>query len=429
MICGFSKISRAGRDNLPQSATRLRAGDPKTRLPSRIGSVFSAGPAMNASLDSLFDVVHERRGTDSQKWQKYAGRDILPMWVADMDFQAPHEVLDALHRRIEHGIFGYARPEPSAIEAVVEMLDREYGWRVRPEWLVWLPGLVVGLNVASRAFAEERESILTTTPIYPPFLLGPKFQRREVAKASMALDGARWVMDWDALEAAVTPSTKMFFFCNPHNPCARVFERAELARVVEFCERHDLLCCSDEIHCELILDGRKHIPLATISESAADRVFTLIAPSKTYNLAGLGCSLAVISNDSLRRRFVAATRGIVAEVNNLGYTACEAAYRHGGPWRDALQRYLAGNRDLIHDFVANELPELRVYQHEATYLSWIDASRLGLKDPVGHFESHGLGLSDGAFFDDPTHVRLNFGCPRSALREGLERLKAGVKAL
>lgn len=380
-------------------------------------------------MDSRFDTVYDRTETDSQKWQKYEGRDILPMWVADMDFHAPEEVLDALHERIDHGMFGYSRPETSCTEAVIEMFEREYDWKIEAEWIVWLPGLVVGLNVASRAFCGDNDSVLTTTPIYPPFMFGPKFQERAIVKAQMTLDGDRYVMDWDALEAAVQPHTKLFLFCNPHNPCARVFTREELEKVIEFCERHDLLCCSDEIHCELTLDGRKHIPLGSISEAAAKRVFTFTAPSKTYNLPGLGCSLGIFPDASLRRKFATASRGIVAEVNNLGYTACEAAYRHGQEWRNELQTYLAGNRDLIHSFIKKEIPEIGLYQHEATYLSWMNVSKLQLKDPVAHFESHGIGLSDGAFFDDATHVRLNFGCPRSTLEEGLKRIKTAVEAI
>ena len=380
-------------------------------------------------MDSIFDQVHDRRHTDSQKWQKYEGQDILPMWVADMDFKAPEPVLEALRERIDHGIFGYARPEPSAIEAVIEMLEGNYNWKVDPEWLVWLPGLVVGLNIASRAFASEGESILTSTPIYPPFLLGPRFQNRSVAKAKMALDGDRWVIDWDAMEAAIDENVKLFFFCNPHNPCARVFDNEELEAVAEFCHRHDLILCSDEIHCELLLDGRKHTPIASLSDSLNDSSFTFIAPSKTYNLAGLGCSIAIIPNSGLRNRFISASRGIMAEVNNLGYVACEAAYRDGGPWREELLEYLGKNRDLIQDFAREHLPEARLYEHEATYLSWIDVSALGLKDPVAHFESHGIGLSDGSFFDSPSHVRLNFGCPRSTLEEGLKRLRNGFEAI
>lgn len=380
------------------------------------------------TLEAQFDVAPERRGTDSQKWQKYEDRDILPMWVADMDFKAPEPVLDALRDRLDHGVFGYARPERGTVEAVLEMLERLYGWKVDPSWLVWLPGLVVGLNVASRAFAEAREEVLTNTPIYPPFLLAPKFQERAVARAKMALDGDRWVIDWEAMEAAVTERTRLFLFCNPHNPCARVFDEAELDAVADFCARRDLVLCSDEIHCELLLDGRAHIPIAARRPDIASRTLTFIAPSKTYNLPGLGCSLAIISDDALRRRFARSARGIVAEVNNFGYVACEAAYRHGGPWLRALLRCLEGNRDLVHDFVKRELPQLRVYEHEATYLAWIDVSSLGLKDPVAHFENSGLGLSGGIAFGDPTHARLNFGCPRPTLEEGLRRLKAGVEA-
>ena len=380
-------------------------------------------------MDSIFDQVIERRQTDSQKWQKYEGQDILPMWVADMDFRAPEPVLEALRERINHGIFGYARPELSAIEAVIEMLERNYGWKVDPDWLVWLPGLVVGLNIASRAFASEGEAILTNTPIYPPFLLGPRLQGRSVAKAPMVLDGDRWVIDWEAMEAAVDDRVELFFFCNPHNPCARVFDNQELEAVAAFCRRHDLILCSDEIHCELLLNERKHTPIASLSDSLNDRSFTFIAPSKTYNLAGLGCSIAIIPNPTLRNRFVSASRGIMAEVNNLGYVACEAAYRHGDPWREELLRYLGKNRDLIQEFAREHLPEARLYEHEATYLSWIDVSALGLKDPITHFESHGIGLSDGSFFDSPSHVRLNFGCPRSTLEEGLKRLRNGFDAV
>ncbi len=302
-------------------------------------------------MSSIFDTVYDRNETDSQKWQKYAGRDILPMWVADMDFHAPEAVLDALHERIDHAVFGYSRPEASCIEAVVEMFEREYDWKIQPEWIVWLPGLVVGLNLASRAFCDKNDTVLTTAPIYPPFILGPQFQDRSTVRAKMALDGNRYVIDWDALEAAVQPNTKLFLFCNPHNPCARVFEREELEKVIEFCERHDLICCSDEIHCELTLDGRKHIPLASLSKEAAKRIFTFTAPSKTYNIPGLGCSIGIFPDDSIRRKFLAATRGIMAEVNNLGYVACEAAYRYGQEWRQELQRYLAGNRDLIHSYI------------------------------------------------------------------------------
>jgi cystathionine beta-lyase len=381
-----------------------------------------------------FDTVPDRRGTDSQKWQKYAGRDVLPLWVADMDFPAPPAVLDALRCRVDHGIFGYARPVQSTISAVVDALAARYGWVIDPAWLVWLPGLVVGLNVTAQTFAEPGDEVLCTTPVYPPFLTAPKNSGRVARAVPLALDRAagRWVIDWEALERAVTPRTKLFFLCNPHNPVARVFRREELVRLAEFCLRHNLVLCSDEIHCDLILDpALPHIPTGTLGAEIARRTITLMAPSKTYNLPGFGTSLAIIPDPSLRDRFVRATAGIVAEVNCLGYTACEAAYRNSEPWRQALLAYLRGNRDFLQDFVAHELPGVAIEAPiEATYLAWLNVERLGLAHPVAHFESHGVGLSDGVFFGAPRgqYVRLNFGCPRATLAEALRRMKSALAA-
>ena len=380
-----------------------------------------------------FDTPIERRGTDSQKWQKYAGRDILPLWVADMDFRTAPEIIAALQERVAHGVFGYARPTPAQVEAVVGTFAARYGWRVDPAWLVWLPGLVVGLNVTARACAAPGEAVLCTTPVYPPFMTAPAHQGRAVITVPLALDAAarRWEVDWDALERAVTPQTRLFFLCNPHNPVARVFRRNELARLAEFCRRHRLVLCADEIHCDLILDALPHVPAAALDDDLARRTITLMAPSKTYNLPGLGTSLAIIPDAGLRRRFEAATAGIVAEVNCLGYAACAAAYRDGEPWRQALLAYLRGNRDFLADFVARELPGVRLEAPiEATYLAWLNVAALGLKDPVAHFEAHGVGLSAGRYFGAApgTHVRLNFGCPRAQLAEALVRMKRAVAA-
>ena len=380
-----------------------------------------------------FDTVPDRRGTDSQKWQKYAGRDVLPLWVADMDFPAPPAVLDALHRRVDHGVFGYARPVPSTISAVVDAMAARYGWTIDPAWLVWLPGLVVGLNVTAQAFAEPGDEVLCTTPVYPPFLTAPKNSGRVARAVPLALDRAalRWTIDWEALERAVTPRTKLFFLCNPHNPVACVFRRDELVRLAEFCLRHNLVLCSDEIHCDLILDpALPHIPTGTLGAEIARRAITLMAPSKTYNLPGFGTSLAIIPDPSLRDHFVRATAGIVAEVNCLGYTACEAAYRDSEPWRQALLAYLRGNRDFLLDFVARELPGVTIEAPiEATYLAWLNVEQLGLAHPVAQFEAHGVGLSDGAFFGAPRgrYVRLNFGCPRATLAEALRRMKSALR--
>jgi cystathionine beta-lyase len=379
-----------------------------------------------------FDTPVNRAGTDSQKWQKYAGRDVLPLWVADMDFKSPPAVIEALRHRIDHGIFGYSRPTKSHIDAVTDMCAARYGWKIDPVWLVWLPGLVVGLNVTTQAFAEPGEEVLSLAPVYPPFMTAPKNSARVSVTAPFVLAHGTWTIDWDALERAVTPKTKLFFLCNPHNPLARVWRRDELARLAEFCLKHNLLLCSDEIHCDLILDpALPHIPTAMISPEIASQTITLMAPSKTYNIPGFGTSLAIIPDATRRARFVRATAGIVAEVNTLGYFACEAAYRDSEPWRQALLAYLRGNRDFILDFVARELPGVKIEAPiEATYLAWFNVEALGLADPIAHFEKHGVGLSDGAYFGAKkgTHVRLNFGCTRATLTEALRRMKTAIAA-
>jgi cysteine-S-conjugate beta-lyase len=380
-----------------------------------------------------FDTVWERRGTDSQKWQKYPGQDVLPMWVADMDFKSPPAILEALEERVKHGIFGYARPTKATVDAVVSALLVRYGWAVDPSWLVWLPGLVCGLNVTAQAFAQPGEAVMCCTPVYPPFMTAPKNSGRESIAVPLVHRAAagRWEMDFDAMEKAVTARTKLFFLCNPHNPVARVFRKDELIKLAEFCLKHDLILCSDEIHCDLILDVLPHIPTATLGAEIAARTVTLMAPSKTYNVPGLGTSFAVISDPKLRATFVRATAGIVAEVTTLGFAACEAAYRDSEPWRQALLTYLRGNRELIAQYIASDLPGVSLEAPiEATYLAWLNVQALGLSDPVAHFEKHGVGLSDGAFFGERRglHVRLNFGCPRSTLEEGLRRIKAGVLA-
>jgi cystathionine beta-lyase len=377
-----------------------------------------------------FENVPDRLGTDSQKWQKYAGRDVLPMWVADMDFPAAPAIVAALHARVDHGIFGYARPVPSTVGAIVETMAVRYGWNIEPDWIVWLPGLVVGLNVTAQAFAAPGEEVLTLAPVYPPFMSAPKNSARVSTAVDFVLRDGRWTIDWAALERAVTPRTKLFYLCNPHNPLARVWRRDELVRLGEFCVRHNLVLCSDEIHCDLILDpALPHIPTAVLGEAIARRTVTLMAPSKTYNVPGLGTSFALIPDRELRARFVRATAGIVAEVTALGFTACEAAYRDGEPWRQALLAHLRGNRDFLADFVKRELPGVTIEAPiEATYLGWLNVAALNLPDPVAHFETHGVGLSDGAFFGSPKgrHVRINFGCPRATLAEALRRMKTAV---
>ena len=380
-----------------------------------------------------FDTVIERRGTDSQKWQKYAGRDILPLWVADMDFKSSPAIISALQERVAQGVFGYARPVKSTVDAFVNAMEQRYGWHVDPAWLVWLPGLVVGLNVIAQAFAQPGEEVLTLTPIYPPFMSAPKNSVRNSVQVPLQLNTARrcWEIDWAALDRAVTSKTKIFLLCNPHNPVARVWRRDELVRIGEFCVRHNLVLCSDEIHCDLILDDLPHVPTALLGDEIARRTITLMAPSKTYNVPGLGTSIAIIPDAQLRAQFVRAPAGVVAEVTSLGFTACEAAYRDSEAWRQALLATLRGNRDFLIDYIIRELPGVVVEAPiEATYLAWLNVSALNLPDPIAHFEKHGVGLSDGSFFGSPRgrHVRINFGCPRITLTEALVRMKHALAA-
>ena len=376
-----------------------------------------------------FDFEHppERRGSDSVKWSRYAGRDVLPMWVADMDFAAPPAVLAALHGRVDHGVFGYGDAPASLVEAVVGSLDRDLGWRIDPQWIVWLPGLVTGLNVVCRAVGEPGDGVLTATPIYPPFLSAPRFSGRQTITVDLVDAGGRWQWDLARLEAAITPRTRLLMLCNPHNPVGRAFSQAELADIADIAVRHDLVICSDEIHCGLVLDQHaRHVPVAMLDESIADRCVTLMAPSKTWNIPGLGCSFAVAGNPRLRRRLHEVMRGIVPHVNVLGFAATEAAYREGGAWRVALVDYLRDNARRVFEAVSR-MPGLATWPVEATYLSWIDARGLGVEYPARFFEQAGVGLSDGADFGAPGFVRLNFGCSRGVLEEALSRMRRAIE--
>jgi cystathionine beta-lyase len=373
-----------------------------------------------------FDTVIDRNGTASVKWDKYAGQDIIPLWVADMDFRSPPAVIEALHERVSHGIFGYTSSPPELGAAVAASLAAEYRWEAEAEWLVWLPGLVTGLNVAALAVGNEGDEVISFVPVYPPFMSAPRLNGRSLVKVPLRLSTGRWEPDFAALAAAITPRTRLILLCSPHNPVGRVWTAEELTRIAELAEQHDLVICSDEIHAGLVLDEDKsHIPIATLSAATARRTITLQAPSKTFNIPGLGCSFAVIADRGLRRAFHQAMGRIVPHVNTLGYTAALAAYRHGEEWRRELIAYLRANRDLLEAEVAT-MPGLAMTHVEATYLAWIDARPAGIERPGRFFEEAGVGLSDGAEFDLPGFVRLNFGCPRSLLAEALRRMRAAL---
>lgn len=376
-----------------------------------------------------FNTFIDRSKTDSVKWRKYLNRDIIPMWVADMDFPSPPAVIDALHQRVEHGVFGYGMPGSSLTDAIVSYHHRSFDWHVEPKWIIWLPGLVTGLNVACRSTGSVGDTVLTIVPVYPPFLTAPKFSQRKLKTTRLYFADDKWQLDFENLDDAIDVSTKLFLLCNPHNPTGRVFTKQELLQLAHFCLKHDVIICSDEIHCDLVLDADcRHIPMASLSPEIARRTITLMAPSKTYNIPGLNCSYAVVPDDSLRRKFKQAMAGIVPHVNVLGMVAAQAAYEHGQSWLDSLIDYLRNNRDLVYQAI-NQINGLVMGPVQATYLAWIDTRRLEIPYPAQWFENAGVGLSNGKEFDGSGFVRLNFGCSRNLLTQALERISKAVAQL
>jgi len=381
-----------------------------------------------------FDRLIDRRHSDSSKWQKY-GPDVLPLWVADMDFQSPEPVIRALRERVEHGVYGYITFEqPEFHQLFADRLSKRYGWRVSPDAVVIIPGVIPGFNVAGRILAKPGDGLVLMTPVYPPILRAASNidLTREEAPLARRADGS-YEVDFDAFNSVIRDRTRFFLLCNPHNPVGRVFRRDELSRLAEVCRRRGLSIVADEIHCELTYPGQRHTPIASLDPEIAERTITLMAPSKTFNLAGLKCSVAVIPNADLRAKFVAARVDLVSTVNVLGFTAAYAAYRDGQAWLDELMRYLEANRDFTMDYVRTRLPGVRVATPEATYLAWLDCTKVveAAADPFTFFlERAKVALNDGALFGlgGAGFVRLNFGCPRSILTEALDRMRAALTA-
>ena len=399
--------------------------------PHRVAIIGGGFAGLSAALGLRRTAVDitlvDRRDSDSLKWSDARGDHVIPMWVADMDFGSPECVLRALRERVQQGVFGYPVVTDAVTRAVVAWSESHYRWQIDPQWIVWLPGLVPGIHLACQAFAEAGDEVLTLVPAYPPFLSAPRATGRTIKTVPLVQDGARWTLDLDALSKAIAPRTKLLLFCNPHNPVGRVFGREELSAVAEICERHGLAVCSDEIHCDLMLEPGAHVPFASLGVEIADRTVTLMSPSKTFNLSGLRCGFAVIPNPDLRQRFQTAAGELVPPPNVLGYVACRAAYEHGEAWRLALIDYLRANRDLLEAYFHEQLPLFSVSHVEGTYLAWIDARRLGQRDAIQLFDSAGVRLSDGRLFQGEGFVRLNFGCPRRMLQDALERVSAAVR--
>ncbi len=378
-----------------------------------------------------FDTPIERRSTGASKWVEYP-EDVIPMWVADMDFRSPPAVVEALKQRSEHGVFGYTRVTNELYEVVLARLKKKYAWQVEREHVLFVPGLVSAFNVCCRAFADRSDEVVAFTPAYPPFLDAPRHSEQVLITVPLKerRDGPtlRYALDFDAFEAAITKRTKIVLFSNPHNPVGHVFTKEELRQFEDICARHELLICSDEIHSDLILEGA-HVPLAMISQEIAARTITLMSASKTFNLAGLNCGYVIFPSSEMRERFEEVAEGFLPHHNIFGLTATLAAYKGGEEWLRELLVYLKANRDFATDFMHRKLPQFPITTPAGTYLAWLDLRSLGAEDPQRYFlERARVAMSTGARFGlgYESYVRLNFGCPRSQLAEALERIVGSV---
>jgi cystathionine beta-lyase len=374
-----------------------------------------------------FDTPIDRRGTGCSKWSRY-GADVLPMWVADMDFAVAPPILEAIRARLEHPVLGYGVARDALRDAVVAMLARDHGWAVAPEAICFLPGVEPGFNMALRAFLELGDGVVVQTPAYKPMLAAPGHWGLRRVDAPLAVQGDGVVCDQDALRAALAQS-RALLFCNPHNPLGKVFTRSELEAIAEAALDSGAMIVSDEIHCELLFDGRRHIPIASLSPEVGARTITLMSASKSYNIAGLKTAFAIIPDAALRDRFLASKAGMVDSVNVLGLEATLAALEHGAAWKAALLRYLQANRDWLVEAVRARLPGVTMHRPEGTFLAWLNGSALGIGEPQPWFLEHAkVALSPGAEFGVPLGARLNFGCPRSVLEAGVARLQAALAA-
>ena len=387
-----------------------------------------------------FDEVIDRSQSDSVKWginQTYFGKeDVLPMWVADMDFRSPEPVVRALVERAEHGIFGYAHRTKSNGDAVVEWLKKRHGWETKPEWQLLTPGVVPAINLALLAFTQPGDKVIIQPPVYHPFYHVLEHNGRQVVENNLIEENGYYRMDFDLLAKQLAePRVRLLILCSPHNPVGRVWTREELTRLGELCLAHNVLVISDEIHSDLVFSWAKFVPLAALSPEIAQNTVTFFAPSKTFNLAGNHTAVALIPNKALFTRYSQVIENIgVGGGTIFGMLGLETAYRFGEEWLDQLLVYLAGNMNFLVEYIDQWIPEIKVWRPEGTYLVWLDCRALGMTPAELRkffIEQAGLGLNDGYVFGPlgAGFMRLNAGCPRATLAKGLEQLKKAVENL
>ncbi len=371
---------------------------------------------------SFFDKNIDRRETHCKKWDKYKDKDIIPAWVADGDFSAPIPVIEALKKRVEHGIFGYTSVDDETIYSVIDFIQRHHSWEIKKEWIVWVNGVVSSMNLVCKMFPKN-SSVITTFPIYRHFIKAPRNSGLEVIKVPMREIENRWSIDFEEFKNKISSTCRLFLLCNPYNPGGTVFTKKELEELGNICKKYNIVICSDEIHSDLVINpDAKHIPIASLNEDFKNRTITLMAPSKTFNIAGLQSSFAIIPNKKLRLSFQKQLRGLGDEINLLAITATKTAYKDGDEWLKELKIYLAENLKLIENFIKNN-KNLKMLSCDATYLAWIDCSLLKTQNPYEFFLKFGVGLSEGENFGNKNFVRLNFATTKKNLKEILERMQ------
>ncbi len=397
-------------------------------------------------MSTNFDRIISRRNTHCVKWDTYPA-DVIPLWVADMDFLCPQPVINALQKAVEQGIYGYPvghsndpHERTEMRQIIVERMKQLYHWNIQPEDILFIPGVVVGFNLVVHALAEENGEVLVQPPVYPPILAAAKnaSMKRVDAPLLPIKTGSKerilhYEIDFDEFSNTISEQTKVFILCNPHNPTGRVFTQLELERMAEICLQKKVIICSDEIHNDLIFSPHQHIPIAALDNEIAQNSVTLMAPSKTFNIPGLEFSFAIVPDPELRKRILLAGEGLLSGINTLAWAAAESAYQDGEEWLSELLVYLKGNRDFLSGWLQEHNPEVNFTQPEGTYLSWLDMRALDLKpSPYEFFLNQAkVAFNDGIPFGNggAGFVRLNFGTPRKILQEALDRLEIAIKSL
>ena len=383
-----------------------------------------------------FDEIIEREGTACVKWdlrdKVFGTSDVLPMWVADMDFKTPGFISDAIVQRAQHAVYGYSYRTEGYYTSIINWMQCHHGWAIKKDWILFSPGVVPVLFMATLAFTNPGDKVLIQTPVYPPFYDAVTKNGRQLVFNPLKQVGNRYEIDFEDLDQKLA-GTKMMFLSNPHNPVGRVWTKDELLEIGRLCLKHHVILISDEIHCDLVFNAYKHIPAAGLSPEIAENTITCLASSKTFNTAGLSTSNVVISNPLLRSKLEGIIQSVHVDSGNLfGSIASEAAYTHGSEWHQQLIDYLEGNVNLVRTFLKDRLPEIKLIEPEATYLLWLDFRALGLSQPELVkliIDKARLGLNDGTAFgiEGTGFMRLNIGCPKSQLLEGLERLEKALK--